>query len=182
MSISPPSAPHPIRHTFGDELELQAVRLVREQHIAAVQVCKGFNISRSTLHRRLLQYEAGRDGRSGPGTPITAGQRRIRKLERENLQLRQELEILKKASAFFARGTCMIQAPIHRRGEKAYFKAPVTRLRTLLGASRASVYAAAARGPARRVLMPVGAVMALAAFVLHCRPKGSPLAATGCAG
>jgi len=26
------------------------VHLVREQHIAAVQVCKDFNISRSTLH------------------------------------------------------------------------------------------------------------------------------------
>jgi len=40
----------------------------------------------------------------------------------------------------------MIQALIHRWQEKAQFKAPVTRLCTLLGASRAGVYAAAARG------------------------------------
>jgi len=104
MSTSPPSTSHISRRAFGDELKLQAVRLVREQHIAAVQVCKDFNISRSTLHRWLLQYEAERDGRAGPGTPITAERRRIRELERENRQLRQDVEILKKASAFFARG------------------------------------------------------------------------------
>jgi len=40
----------------------------------------------------------------------------------------------------------MIQTLIHRWDEKAQFKAPVTRLCTLLGASRAGVYAAAARG------------------------------------
>jgi len=40
----------------------------------------------------------------------------------------------------------MIQTLIHRWQEKAQIKAPVTRLCTLLGASRAGVYAAATRG------------------------------------
>jgi len=102
---TPASSPTPSsRRTFGEDLKLQAVRLVRDQHIAATQVCQDFNISRSTLHRWLLQYESERDGRSGPGAPITPEQRRIRALERENRQLRQDVEILKKASAFFARG------------------------------------------------------------------------------
>jgi len=92
------------RRSFSEDLKLQAVRLVRDQHIPAIQVCKDFNISRSTLHRWLLQYDAERSGATGTGTPITAEQRRIRELERENRQLRQDVDILKKASAFFARG------------------------------------------------------------------------------
>jgi transposase len=35
--------------------------------------------------------------------PLTAGQQRIRQLEQENRQLRGDVDILKKASAFFAR-------------------------------------------------------------------------------
>jgi len=55
------------------------------------------------------------------------------------------VEILKKASAFFARGLAVIQTLIHRLEEKAHIKAPVTRLCALLGASRAGVYAARQR-------------------------------------
>jgi len=43
------------RRSFSEDLKLQAVRLVRDQQIAAIQVCKDFNISRSPLHRWLLQ-------------------------------------------------------------------------------------------------------------------------------
>jgi len=92
------------RRRFNDDLKLQVVRLVRDQKIPAVQVCRDFNISSSSLHRWLSQYDAERDGRAGTGAPITPEQRRIRELERENRSLRQDVEILKKASAFFARG------------------------------------------------------------------------------
>ncbi|MDB5839271.1 MAG: transposase family protein [Herminiimonas sp.] len=37
------------------------------------------------------------------GKPLTAEQQRIRQLEQENRQLRGDVEVLKKASAFFAR-------------------------------------------------------------------------------
>jgi len=104
--MSTPSLPQKAisRRNFDDDLKLQAVRLVREQKLPAVQVCRDFNISSSSLHRWLNQYDAERDGRSGSGAPITPEQRRIRELERENRSLRQDVEILKKASAFFARG------------------------------------------------------------------------------
>jgi len=92
------------RRRFDDDLKLQVVRLVREQKLPAVEVCRDFSISSSSLHRWLNQYDAERDGRAGTGTPITPEQRRIREFERENRSLRQDVEILKKASAFFARG------------------------------------------------------------------------------
>jgi transposase len=43
------------------------------------------------------------NGQSGIGKPLTAEQQRIRQLEAENRQLRMDNDILKKASAFFAR-------------------------------------------------------------------------------
>jgi len=104
--MSTPSLPQKTasRRNFDDDLKLQVVRLVREQKLPAVQVCRDFNISSSSLHRWLNQYDAECDGRAGSGAPITLEQRRIRELERENRSLRQDVEILKKASAFFARG------------------------------------------------------------------------------
>jgi transposase len=42
-------------------------------------------------------------GKPGIGKPLTAEQQRIRQLEQENRQLRGDVEVLKKASAFFAR-------------------------------------------------------------------------------
>jgi len=63
--------------SFDDGLKLQVVRLVRDQKIPAIQVCRDFNIF-SSLHRWLNQYDAERDGHVGSGAPITSEQRRIR--------------------------------------------------------------------------------------------------------
>ena len=57
----------------------------------------------SALRRWLSQFEAEQAGLPGIGKPITAEQQRIRQFELENRQLRGDVEILKKASAFFAR-------------------------------------------------------------------------------
>ena len=57
----------------------------------------------SVVRRWLNQFEAEQSGLQGIGKPITAEQLRIRQLESENRQLRGDVEILKKASAFFAR-------------------------------------------------------------------------------
>jgi transposase len=51
----------------------------------------------------LEQYDAEQRGQQGIGNPLTAEQQRIRQLEVENRQLRMDVDILKKASAFFAR-------------------------------------------------------------------------------
>ena len=61
------------------------------------------NLVESSVRRWLSQFEAEQAGLSGIGKPITAEQQRIRQLELENRQLRGDVDILKKASAFFAR-------------------------------------------------------------------------------
>jgi len=49
------------------------------------------------------QFEAEQSGHSGIGKPLTPAHQRIRRLESENRQLPGDVEILKKASTFFAR-------------------------------------------------------------------------------
>ena len=51
----------------------------------------------------LVQVDAEQLGHPGIGKPLTAEQQRIRQLEAENRQPRGDVDILKKASAFFAR-------------------------------------------------------------------------------
>ena len=77
--------------------------MIKAQGLSAGQVCKDLNLVESAVSRLLSQFEAEQAGLPGIGKPITAEQQRIRQLESENRQLRGDMEILKKASAFFAR-------------------------------------------------------------------------------
>ena len=60
-------------------------------------------LGESAVRRWLNQFAAEQSGSSGIGKPLTAEHQRIRQLELENKQLRGDVDILKKASAFFAR-------------------------------------------------------------------------------
>jgi transposase len=61
------------------------------------------DIGPTAIRRWLEQYDAEQNGQPGIGKPLTPEQQRIRQLEQENRQLKGDVEILKKASAFFAR-------------------------------------------------------------------------------
>ena len=77
--------------------------MVKKQGLSIAQVCKDMKLGESAVKRWLGQYQAELSGSSGIGKPLTAEHQRIRQLELENRQLRGDVEILKKASAFFAR-------------------------------------------------------------------------------
>ena len=51
----------------------------------------------------VLQMDTSRAGRPGVRKPLTPEQQRLRQLETENRQLKLDNDLLKKASAFFAR-------------------------------------------------------------------------------
>lgn len=91
------------RRTFDASFKLQVVQMIKSQGLSIGQVCKDMNLGESAVRRWLTQFEAEQVGQNGIGKPITAEQQRIRQLESENRQLRGDVEILKKASAFFAR-------------------------------------------------------------------------------
>lgn len=91
------------RRSFDSGFKLQVVRMIKDQGLGVSQICQDMNLGETAVRRWLKQFEADQAGQSGIGKPLTAEQQRIRQLEAENRQLRMDVDILKKASAFFAR-------------------------------------------------------------------------------
>ena len=101
------------RGRYSPEVRARAVRMVLEhageygsQWEAIVSISSKIGCTAETLRRWVRQAE--RDEGLRPG-PTSSEQARIRDLERENRELRQANEILRKASAYFA------QAELDRR-------------------------------------------------------------------
>jgi transposase-like protein len=98
---------------FSPEVRDRAVRMVVEhrsehasQWAAIVSIAAKIGCTAETLRRWV--HEAERDAGTRPG--LTTDEReRLKALERENRELRQANEILRKASAYFA------QAELDRR-------------------------------------------------------------------
>jgi transposase len=95
------------RKPYPREVRERAVRMVlehgheHESQWAAIQsIAEKFGMTAETLRKWVRQAEV--DGGQRPGV-TTAEAERIRELERENRELRRANEILKAASAFFAR-------------------------------------------------------------------------------
>lgn len=91
------------RRVFDTGFKLQVVQMVKVQGLTIAQVCKDMKLGESAVRRWLSQFEAEQLGQNGIGKPLTAEHQRIRQLEQENKRLRGDVDILKKASAFFAR-------------------------------------------------------------------------------
>ena len=91
------------RKKFDTSLKLEVVRMIKEQGLSVQHVSESMSIGQTAIRRWVTQYDAEQGGQRGIGKPLTAEQQRIRQLELENRQLRMDVDILKKASAFFAR-------------------------------------------------------------------------------
>ena len=91
------------RRSFTDEFKLEVARMVVDQGMDVPTVCRDMKLGPTAVRRWVDQYKAEQGGQPGIGKPLTAEQQRIRQLEQENRQLRSDNELLKKASAFFAR-------------------------------------------------------------------------------
>ncbi len=97
----------PFQRRYPPEMRERAVRMVREaiaesgEHVGAVtRVARQLGIGPESLRNWVKRADI--DNGKRPGV-TTAEQRRITELERENRELRRANEILKAASAFFAR-------------------------------------------------------------------------------
>jgi transposase len=91
------------RRTFDASFKLQIVQMIRDQGLSVGQVCRDMNLGETAVRRWVTQFNAEQAGQTGIGKPLTVEQQRIRQLETENRQLRLDNDLLKKASAFFAR-------------------------------------------------------------------------------
>src|SRR2546430_3802867 len=99
---------HPSTNRYPPELKERAVRMVpetieqnnSEQFGVVSRVARQLGIGEETLRAWFKQAQV--DGGRLPGV-TSEERRRIAELERENRELRRANEILKSASAFFAR-------------------------------------------------------------------------------
>lgn len=90
------------RRKFSREFKVEAVKLVTEQGYAVSEAARNLGIRAGLLgrwKREMKKQEA--DNSSGGATLVLEAE--LKKLRRENEQLRMEREILKKAAAFFAK-------------------------------------------------------------------------------
>ena len=91
------------KRVFDASFKLEVARMVQEQGLSVAQVCQSTGVGRTAVRRWVAQLQAEQPGQPGIGKSLTADQQRIRQLEQELKQLKSDNELLKKASAFFAR-------------------------------------------------------------------------------
>lgn len=91
------------RPSYEDSYKLEVAKIVVDQGLTKTQVCRDLSISDSAVTRWVKQYRSELNGQSGIGNPLTPEQQRIRALEIENRQLKEDISLLKKASAFFTK-------------------------------------------------------------------------------
>ena len=90
------------RRRFSPEFKLEAVKLVKDGGVGIAQAARDLDICETSLRRWVNQYEIDQ-GQGSAGALTTAERDEIRRLRKKVRQLEMEREILKKATAFFAK-------------------------------------------------------------------------------
>lgn len=91
------------RRVYTAEFKVAAVKLVTDQGRSIAEAARSLGISEKILRRwKATLADQGSNAFPGHGNP-PAAEAEIRRLQEENKRLRIERDILKKATAFFAR-------------------------------------------------------------------------------
>lgn len=90
------------RRIFTPEFKAETVRLVRESGRSIGLIAKELDLTENCL-RKWVQRDRLGVSRPGPEPLATAERQELEFLRRENKRLRMERDILKKATAFFAK-------------------------------------------------------------------------------
>lgn len=90
------------RRSFTKEYKAEVVDLVRSSGKSVGTICRELDLTETAVRRWVKQADI--DNGEGPAGSLTTAEREeLRQLRRENRELRMEREILKKATAFFAK-------------------------------------------------------------------------------
>lgn len=88
---------------YSKEFKTEAVRLAAESDKPVTQVARELGIRQNQIYKWRKQLEA-KGGAAFPGTGhVAAPDNEVAKLRRELATAKEEVEILKKAAAYFAR-------------------------------------------------------------------------------
>ena len=91
--------------TYPKEFKLEAVRMMETSDRPASEIASELGIRRNLLYKWKEQIERKGESslKSKRGRPPKSEQGEVATLRQENDRLREEVEILKKAAAYFAR-------------------------------------------------------------------------------
>jgi transposase len=92
------------RRKHSAEFKLEACRLARESGKGVAEIAHDLGISSDQLYRWLRAAE-GTKGGTDSGGKLTSQDEEIRRLRQELRIVREERDILKKATAFFAKAS-----------------------------------------------------------------------------
>lgn len=90
------------RRAFTKEFKAETVRLVRDSGKSVGAIARELDLTETALRDWVRQAEIDA-GRGTPGALTTEEREELGRLRRENRTLRMERDILKKATAFFAK-------------------------------------------------------------------------------
>lgn len=91
------------RRSFTPEFKAEIVELCQRGDRSVGQVAKDFDLTETAAREWLKQAE--RDAGTGDGGLTTSEKDELAQLRRDNRRLREDVEILKRATAFFAKET-----------------------------------------------------------------------------
>ena len=91
------------RRKYTKDFKLEAVELCRQPGMSVARVAENLGVPANSLYRWKKELaETGSDAFRGQGNR-TAAEAEVHRLRRENAELKMYVDILKKATAFFAR-------------------------------------------------------------------------------
>jgi transposase len=91
------------RRSFTPEFKAEIVELCQRGERSVGQVAKDFDLTETAVREWLKQAE--RDAGTGDDGLTTSEKDELAALRRENRRLREDVDILKRATAFFAKET-----------------------------------------------------------------------------
>jgi len=93
------------RGRYSKEFKLEAIRLLNEGNKPISEIAMQLGVKRTLLYRwRDQMREKGNKAFSNrPGRPTLEQESELTRLRRENKELKEDRDILKKAAAYFAR-------------------------------------------------------------------------------
>ncbi len=90
------------RRTFNDEYKQQVLELVRTEDKSVSQICRDLDLTESSV-RKWIKADQTSNGIMTQNSLSETDQQELVRLRTENKRLKMERDILKKATAFFAK-------------------------------------------------------------------------------
>lgn len=91
------------KHSFSSDFKHRAVKMAEEEGNTIAHVARELGINENTLSGWVQKHRKNPDETFPGSGKLNPEDAKLRKLERENRELKEEIEILKKAAAYFAK-------------------------------------------------------------------------------